>query len=82
MGYEDVKSSCVASLEAVAAMAHVLAKNQFAAEAALQRAAKLAEECDGRDYVQGNQIRPYWFDWAIAELVIAEAESRVHPASN
>lgn len=82
MGYDDVKSSCVASLEAVAAMAHALEKNQIEAEAALQRAAKLVEECEGRDYVQGNQIRPYWFDWAIAELVIAEADSRVHSASN
>lgn len=73
----DVKSSCVASIEAVAAMAHALDKRADLAEASLLRARKLVEECEGRDFVFGKLIRPYWFDWAIAELVIDEAETRV-----
>ncbi len=75
------KSSCRASLEAVAALAHVQAGRADLAEAALLRAQALVTECGGKDFERGQPIRPYWFDWAIAELVIKEAGLRVQALS-
>ena len=77
----DVKSSCAASIHAVAAMAHALDQQIDLAEGSLLNARALVKECEGRDYVQGKLIRPYWFDWAIAELVIDEAEQKVQETS-
>jgi len=73
----DRKSSCEASLEAVAAMSHTDLGHIAMAEAALKRARDLATLCEGKDFERGKPIRPYWFDWAIAELLIQEAETRV-----
>jgi serine/threonine protein kinase len=73
----ECKSSCRASLEAVAAMAHAGLGHAALAKEALQRAVALVAECEGRDFERGKQIRPYWFDWAIAELMIREAEGVV-----
>ena len=69
------KSSCEASLEAVAAMAHASMGEADLAQAALLRASKLSTTCAGKDFERGNAIRPYWFDWAIANLLIKEADS-------
>lgn len=74
---DDPKSSCVASLEAVAAMAHAMEGRAGEAEAALLRAMEIDKKCAGRDFERGEMIRPYWFDWANARLVIAEAEARI-----
>ena len=71
------KSSCVASLEAVAAMIHEKMGNLDPARAALTRARDLATSCDGKDFSQGKPIRPYWFDWAIAQILIKEAGHRI-----
>jgi hypothetical protein len=73
------KSSCEASLEAVAAMVHAKLGHVALAAEALQRARDLATKCDGKDFERGKPISPYWFDWAIAELLIKEAGERVGP---
>lgn len=75
------KSSCEASLEAVAAMAHASMGRTDLAAAALLRARAIAETCKGKDFAWGSPIRPYWFDWAIAGLLIKEAEDHVSPPS-
>jgi serine/threonine protein kinase len=75
------KSSCEASLEAVAAMVHAgIGKTDLAADALL-RARTIAETCKGKDFAGGSPTRPYWFDWAIAGLLIKEAEVHVPPPS-
>ena len=71
------KSSCEASLEAVAAMTHAKLGHVALADGALQRARDLATKCEGKDFEGGKPIRPYWFDWAIAELLIKEAGARI-----
>ncbi len=78
----EVKTSCTASLEAVAALAHALENRADLAESALDRAKRLAAECEGRDFERGKLIRPYWFDWAIAGLVIEEAEAKLRELSS
>lgn len=77
LGRDDAKSSCVASLEAVSAMAHALEGDRNNAEASLARAIEIDKRCAGRDFARGEMIRPYWFDWANARLVIREAEERI-----
>jgi serine/threonine protein kinase len=77
----ECKSSCQASLEAVAALAHAHMGNADLAGTALRNARDIARNCDGKDFAQGKPIRPYWFDWAIAELLIQEAGGRVETAS-
>jgi serine/threonine protein kinase/cbb3-type cytochrome oxidase subunit 3 len=77
----ECKSSCRASLEAVAAMTHARLGHAGLAAEALQRARELAKSCDGKDFERGEPIRPYWFDWAIAELLIKEAGTRVKEIS-
>ena len=67
------KSSCVASLEAVAAMVHLQTGSSDLASSALVRAQDLTKKCDGKDFEREQPIRPYWFDWAIAQLLIKEA---------
>ena len=71
------KSSCVASLEAVASMTHAGNGDEDLAKAALARARELAANCDGKDFAHGKPIHPYWFDWAIANILIKEAALRV-----
>ncbi|WP_052573016.1 serine/threonine-protein kinase [Haloferula sp. BvORR071] len=72
------KSSCEASLEAVVALNHAAMGKMDLANAALQRARKIAEICNGRDFERGVPTpRLYWFDWAIAKLMIKEASARV-----
>ncbi|MCW1924386.1 serine/threonine protein kinase [Luteolibacter arcticus] len=77
----DRKSSCEASLEAVAAMIHAKLGHVALAGEALQRARDLATSCDGKDFERGKPIPPYWFDWTIAELLIKEAGERVEGSS-
>jgi serine/threonine protein kinase len=79
--HPDCKSSCQASLEAVAAMAHANLGHADLAGTSLRKARDIARNCDGKDFAQGKPIRPYWFDWAIAELLIQEAGERVETAS-
>jgi len=77
----ECKSSCQASLEAVAAMAHANMGNADLAGKSLRNARDISRNCDGKDFAQGKPIRPYWFDWAIADLLIQEAGERVETAS-
>ncbi|HEY1120151.1 MAG TPA: hypothetical protein VGE67_01065, partial [Haloferula sp.] len=77
----ECKSSCQASLEAVAAMAHAHRGNTDSGGASLRKARDIVRNCDGKDFAYGKPIRPYWFDWAIAELLIKEAGERVETAS-
>ena len=77
----ECKSSCQASLEAVAAMAYANIGNADLAGTSLRKARDIARNCDGKDFAQGKPIRPYWFDWAIAELLIKEAGECVETAS-
>jgi serine/threonine protein kinase/cbb3-type cytochrome oxidase subunit 3 len=77
----ECKSSCHASLEAVAALAHAQMGNTELAGTSLRNARDIARNCDGKDFAQGKPIRPYWFDWAIAELLIQEAGDHVETAS-
>ena len=77
----EVKSSCRASLEAVAAMAHAKTGRADLAAAALLKARDLTTTCDGKDFERGKPIRPYWFDWAITQLLIKEAALRVEEIS-
>jgi eukaryotic-like serine/threonine-protein kinase len=77
----ECKDSCKASLEAVAAMAHASMGKADLAGAALRKARDIARTCDGKDFAQGKPVRPYWFDWAIAELLIKEAGEHVETAS-
>jgi hypothetical protein len=69
----DRKSSCEVSLLAVKAMAHVHRGEAEQASAALAKARELAEKCDGKDFSRSQPIRPRWFDWAFASLLISEA---------
>ncbi len=71
------KSSCIASLEAVAAMAHAEKGDNGAAREALARARTLTASCGGKDFAHGEPITPIWFDWAIAGILIKEAGLRV-----
>jgi serine/threonine protein kinase len=71
------KSSCEASLEAVKAMTYVQMGDAGQASASLAKAQEIAKNCDGKDFERGKPIRPYWFDWTIAQLVIKEADARV-----
>ncbi|WP_193214044.1 serine/threonine protein kinase [Luteolibacter marinus] len=71
------KSSCVVSLEAVAAMAHAALGDTAAAETALAHAHELTASCNGKDFELGREIPPYWHDWAIAGLLVDEARGRV-----
>lgn len=75
------KMSCEASLEAVAAISHLGAGRADPAKAALLKARDIAKQCEGKDFERGKPIRSYWFDWAIAELLIKEAGSRVEALS-
>ncbi|MEK7949650.1 serine/threonine protein kinase [Luteolibacter soli] len=77
----ECKSSCQASLEAVAAMAHANAGHADLAGISLRKARDIVRNCDGKDFERGKPIRPYWFDWAIAELLTKEAGERVETAS-
>jgi eukaryotic-like serine/threonine-protein kinase len=77
----ECKSSCQASLEAVAAMAHAHMSHADLAGTSLRKARDIARNCDGKDFAQGKPIRPYWFDWSIADLLIKEAGERVETAS-
>jgi serine/threonine protein kinase len=75
--FPDRKNSCEVSLEAVAAIANFeLGKEQLAADA-LSRAHHLTELSDGREFQNGVSIPPVWFDWAIAEILIQEAEVKI-----
>ena len=73
----DRKSSCEVSLQAVSAMAYAGLGKRDLAETALAKARGHAATCDARDFVLGASIRPYWFDWAIAKLMMDEASSQL-----
>ena len=71
------KSSCEASLQAVVAMAQAGMGKAELAEASLLKSRNLATICNGKDFERGAAIRPYWFDWAIANLLIKEAGAKI-----
>lgn len=71
------KSSCETSLLAVKAMTHFRSGDSDQASAALAKAREISRNCDGKDYQLGKPVRPYWFDWAIANLLINEASREI-----
>ncbi|MCW1924391.1 serine/threonine protein kinase [Luteolibacter arcticus] len=75
------KSSCESSLEAVSAMVFARMGSAGPAKEALTRAREISKQCDGKDFAQGLPVRPCWFDWAIADLLIKEAGLRVQAIS-
>lgn len=70
---DDCKSSCRASLLAVQSLAQAGDGMDESAESSLDEAVTLARTCAGKDFERGQPIDPYWFDWGIAEILIAEA---------
>ncbi|QJE95125.1 serine/threonine protein kinase [Luteolibacter luteus] len=67
------KSSCEVSLLAVKAMSHFNAGETAEAADILANAREISTKCDGKDFSRGQSIPPYWFDWAIANLLVKEA---------
>lgn len=74
---EDCKSSCASSLHAVASMAYAKLGQADLAEAAMVTGEKLVIDCNGKDFVAGESIRPFWFDWMISKMLVEEAKSQL-----
>ena len=48
-------------------MVHLQTGCSDLASSAMVRAQDLTKKCDGKDFEREQPIRPYWFDWAIAQ---------------
>ncbi len=76
------KSSCEATLQAIAAMAYASSGQRDQAETILSKARGLTAACGGKDFERGVPVmKIYWFDWGIARLLINEASATIYGTS-
>lgn len=77
----DRKSSCETSLQAVASIAYSAMGDTDKALKAFALADGIQKTCAGKEFERGILIRTYWFDWAIAGLLLKEAQFLLEPGT-
>ncbi len=73
----ELKCSCQASLHAVMAIAKKGLGQAAEAEVELVAARRIIRDAHGEDYVAGQKVPVYWFDWMVAKLLVSQASQDV-----